>query len=85
MAQVTKTREQAAAEEKDALKLSERIIAATDRIPYHVLNGSQQTAAAFKRDAHKARTQATDRMAKKNLVKMLVAWNLISGYYKGLK
>jgi hypothetical protein len=76
-----KTEQEVRREREEALAIAKRIIEATDTVPKHVLAGSQQTAAAFKDHAVKARRQAENKVYAKDLVKMRSAWNLISGYY----
>lgn len=76
-------REQTLAEKQECGELRRKIMAMTDRIPYHVSNGSAQTAAAFKEHATKARRWAEHRVYSQSVFKMREAFNLISGYYQG--
>ena len=70
------------AEKQEAIELFNRILSATDGIPRHVMNGSQQTAAAFKQHASKAREMALRKGNKEKVEKMREAWGLISSYYR---
>lgn len=81
MNKVTKSPAQEQAERREAAELQQKIIRATDGIPRHVMDGSQQVAAAFKEHALKARKMATNRRYASDVWKMREAWNLISGYY----
>lgn len=82
MNELAKSPAQIAEERAETEDLRLRVLRATDGIPRHVMNGSQQLAALFKEHAAKARKMAEHKTYSKNLVKMRQAWNLISVYYR---